>query len=194
MDGAEAIFCSGRGDIATANGSVFFTLGGASRAILLLLSSPFTQKVITLPIPCRKTHSVMWTKFLEQQSNFRIFLLQCLFYVFQCFTFNSTEPRSSMSNPPMCSNNSLHWREQWIRIAEKERWTQVLPNSAAGMTWQTAFTVWQMKIPIPLDSILDAVFTVSPNRQYRGILCPTTPATQDPAQKKLLNPTQAAQK
>ena len=32
----------------------------------------------------------------------------------------------------------------------------------------------------PVDSILDAVFTVSPNKQYLGILSPTTPATQGP--------------
>ncbi|KAH3772980.1 hypothetical protein DPMN_174328 [Dreissena polymorpha] len=35
-----------------------------------------------------------------------------------------------------------------------------------------------------LDSMRDAMFTVSPNRQYRGILRPTTPATTGPAQKK----------
>ena len=29
--------------------------------------------------------------------------------------------------------------------------------------------------PSPLDSILDAMLTVSPNKQYRGILSPTTP-------------------
>ena len=28
---------------------------------------------------------------------------------------------------------------------------------------------------IPLDSILDAVFTESPNKQYLGIVNPTTP-------------------
>lgn len=33
-------------------------------------------------------------------------------------------------------------------------------------------------------SILDAVFTVSPNKQYRGILLPITPATQGPIQCK----------
>lgn len=31
-----------------------------------------------------------------------------------------------------------------------------------------------------MDSILEAVLTVSPNRQYRGILIPTTPAAQGP--------------
>lgn len=32
----------------------------------------------------------------------------------------------------------------------------------------------------PVDSMRDAVFTVSPNRQYRGILDPTMPATTGP--------------
>ena len=32
----------------------------------------------------------------------------------------------------------------------------------------------------PVVSILEAVLTVSPNRQYRGIVSPTTPATQEP--------------
>lgn len=35
---------------------------------------------------------------------------------------------------------------------------------------------------IPVDSILEAVLTVSPNRQYLGIVKPTTPATQGPTQ------------
>lgn len=39
-------------------------------------------------------------------------------------------------------------------------------------------------LPWPVDSILDAVFTVSPNKQYRGILMPTTPATQGPVEYK----------
>ena len=32
----------------------------------------------------------------------------------------------------------------------------------------------------PVDSILEAVLTVSPNKQYRGIFKPTTPATTIP--------------
>lgn len=32
----------------------------------------------------------------------------------------------------------------------------------------------------PLDSIRDDVFTVSPNKQYRGIFSPTTPAHTGP--------------
>ena len=37
-----------------------------------------------------------------------------------------------------------------------------------------------MNIRAPVDSILDAVLTVSPNRQYLGILEPTTPPTTGP--------------
>ena len=40
-----------------------------------------------------------------------------------------------------------------------------------------------LKLPSPFDSILEAVFTVSPNKQYRGIVLPTTPATTGPAKK-----------
>ena len=31
-----------------------------------------------------------------------------------------------------------------------------------------------------MDSILEAMLTVSPNKQYRGIVVPTTPATTGP--------------
>ena len=37
-----------------------------------------------------------------------------------------------------------------------------------------------LNAPWPLDSILDAVLTVSPNKQYLGILHPTTPAAHGP--------------
>ena len=36
-------------------------------------------------------------------------------------------------------------------------------------------------IPAPVDCILDAMLTVSPNKQYLVILLPTTPATHGPA-------------
>ena len=35
-------------------------------------------------------------------------------------------------------------------------------------------------LPSPVDSILLAVFTVSPNKQYLGIFKPTTPAQTGP--------------
>ena len=37
-----------------------------------------------------------------------------------------------------------------------------------------------MQSPWPLDSILDALFTVSPNKQYLGMAVPTTPAATGP--------------
>lgn len=40
-----------------------------------------------------------------------------------------------------------------------------------------------------MDSILDAVLTVSPNRQYRGIFVPTTPATSGPEEHRTVNRT-----
>ena len=36
----------------------------------------------------------------------------------------------------------------------------------------------------PVDSIREAVLTVSPKRQYRGMVSPTTPATQGPGNTK----------
>ena len=38
----------------------------------------------------------------------------------------------------------------------------------------------------PCDSILEAVLTVSPNRQYLGIFTPTTPAQQGPVCRPIL--------
>lgn len=37
-----------------------------------------------------------------------------------------------------------------------------------------------LDLRIPVVSILDAVFIVSPNKVYRGIFKPTTPATHGP--------------
>lgn len=36
----------------------------------------------------------------------------------------------------------------------------------------------------PVDSMREAVLTVSPNRQYRGMVRPTTPATHGPAETR----------
>lgn len=47
---------------------------------------------------------------------------------------------------------------------------------------------WIMRctfIPNPEDSIRDAWFTVSPNRQYRGIFNPTTPAHTGPEDEEI---------
>ena len=39
---------------------------------------------------------------------------------------------------------------------------------------------------LPVDSIRDEVFTVSPKRQYRGIAEPTTPATTGPKKQTII--------
>ena len=59
-------------------------------------------------------------------------------------------PRSSVTKPPNRSKSSLVAVEMWMRRA------------------------------CPVDSILEAVLTVSPKRQYLGIFKPTTPATHGP--------------
>ena len=43
-------------------------------------------------------------------------------------------------------------------------------------------------LPSPRDCIRDAVLTVSPKRQKRGIFIPTTPATQSPARRTSISP------
>jgi hypothetical protein len=43
------------------------------------------------------------------------------------------------------------------------------------------YAVHKYSLRRPVDSILEAVLTVSPNIQYLGILIPTTPATHGPA-------------
>lgn len=45
-----------------------------------------------------------------------------------------------------------------------------------GSVWSSTF-----RSRCPVDSIRDAVLTVSPNRQYLGIFTPTTPAAHGPA-------------
>ena len=47
-------------------------------------------------------------------------------------------------------------------------------------------------IPSPLDCILDAVLTESPNRQYLGVMLPITPATTGPVSKIKQSPLEDA--
>lgn len=53
-------------------------------------------------------------------------------------------------------------------------------NIFANVTWKRVTVNCPYGSPSPLDSILLAVFTVSPNRQYLGIFSPTTPAQAAP--------------
>lgn len=50
----------------------------------------------------------------------------------------------------------------------------------------TRFREQRVALPSPVDSILEAVLIVSPNRQYRGIAVPTTPATHGPVLTPIL--------
>ena len=58
----------------------------------------------------------------------------------------------------------------------------------ATVVLQGSLIFWEspeiFNVPAPVDSILEAVFTVSPKRQYRGIVVPTTPATTGPTRIK----------
>ena len=43
------------------------------------------------------------------------------------------------------------------------------------------YSISEQNLRNPVDSILEVVLTVSPNKQYLGILMPTTPAAHGPA-------------
>lgn len=46
-----------------------------------------------------------------------------------------------------------------------------------GLVW---LLVSGNHLPSPVDSIREAILTASPNKQYRGIFLPTTPAAMVP--------------
>ena len=66
------------------------------------------------------------------------------------FPLTSTGPLSSELKPPRLSSSILVSKVIWILMGS------------------------------PVDCILEATLTVSPKRQYRGILAPTTPAVVAP--------------
>ena len=51
------------------------------------------------------------------------------------------------------------------------RWRSILHNFKTQRVYELLLTQ-----PSPVDSMREAVLTVSPKRQYLGIACPTTPA------------------
>ncbi len=61
-------------------------------------------------------------------------------------------------------------------LAQRGVW-QRSSNVDSGLQYSRS----RMDVRSPVDSSLEAVLTVSPNKQYRGIFNPTTPATQGPA-------------
>ncbi len=62
----------------------------------------------------------------------------------------------------------------------KNACTARLENGTHG--WRTELMSREWNSRVPLLCILDAVLTVSPNRQYLGALCPMIPATHGPAE------------
>ena len=86
-------------------------------------------------------------------------------------TFNVTSPLQTSSNVPKVSRISFVFGLTWIFRA-------AIGRNIIHIVKETLWT--SNALPSPLLSILDAVFTVSPNKQYLGIFRPTTPATQGP--------------
>lgn len=89
-----------------------------------------------------------------------------------------------------CSQGSASWLTQLFSATAQGKC--LFPRSRRE--WPLSYIPPSSSCPCPtalggahshsrklVDSIREAVFTVSPKRQYRGILCPTTPATQGPA-------------
>lgn len=57
-----------------------------------------------------------------------------------------------------------------------------------GYAWRNwKYGLFFVDLRSPVDSRRLAVLTVSPNRQYRGIVRPTTPAAQEPAKRIRMN-------
>lgn len=81
--------------------------------------------------------------------------------------------------------------EIWVRGLQQEggvlkddlqwqNWCPLLQAALNHAIWLSPLFDCPKHSRRPVDSILDAVFTVSPKRQYRGMVSPTTPATQGP--------------
>lgn len=64
-----------------------------------------------------------------------------------------------------------------VNWPDRSNFTAVPLNKSKKLTYSV---LEKLRLPSPVDSILEAVFTVSPNKQYRGILDPTMPATTGP--------------
>lgn len=86
-------------------------------------------------------------------------------------TLTSMSPLCSVLKPPMLANSSFISAVMWIFKATKYN----------KMDYKTVqHIINDRDQPSPVDSMRLAVFTVSPNKQYRGIFVPTIPATTGP--------------
>ena len=98
------------------------------------------------------------------------------------FPFTSTNPRWTVAKSPNVSKRSFVSKLMWIFRAVMGKTSHSLiivwPNHM-NKEWFT-YNNFNTNLRSPVVSILDAVLTVSPNKQYLGILDPTTPPTTGP--------------
>ena len=70
----------------------------------------------------------------------------------------------------VCINKSVEWTSLHPRMSILSQWSQFFCYERLNKS--------VLNLRSPLDSIRDAMLTVSPNKQYRGIFNPTTPANK----------------
>ena len=96
------------------------------------------------------------------------------------FPFTSTNPRWTVLNSPNVSKSSFVSKLMWIfRAVMVETSHLLIILQSMNIEW-FIYKMFITNLRSPVVSILDAVFTVSPNKQYLGILDPTTPPTTGP--------------
>ena len=95
------------------------------------------------------------------------------------FPFTSTNPRWTVLKSPNVSKSSFVSRLMWIFRAVMKKMVHWF-SIPQDMKERFIYTHFIANLRSPVVSILDAVFTVSPNKQYLGILDPTTPPTTGP--------------
>lgn len=129
------------------------------------------------PLSIKKHRGIVWTYSIDggvgngfTNPDFPNNQYVCIFP----FPFISVGPRYSSWYPPARSNLSLVVWDKWIR--------QAAPKNVSPIFFHVYLNVY-----LPVDSILDAVFTVSPKRQYLGIVKPTTPEQQGPVWSPIRN-------
>lgn len=71
--------------------------------------------------------------------------------------------------------DSISWETKWKAKIGRVWIHETMQQNIVVMSPQNSRS--------PVDSMREAVLTVSPKRQYRGIVRPTTPATQGPENK-----------
>lgn len=135
---------------------------------------PSTNMYFALLFPAT-VHSQMASYRLDAARKFYLIVIQHNFYKLDArgkcifdFTFRWIIPLNSTSKPPKSSSASFVVCDMWIFMAK----------ILVTLSFYQKIKYYNLRSPV--DSILLAVLTVSPKRQYLGILVPTTPATTGP--------------